>query len=150
MSHPREAHDLESAALDQRRPDGVTDDTVAAVGKLSEALESLERARGHLYAFHQMMGHTDLLLGDAVSELREAGHGEISDELETALVGRNVIEGRWTFQIVEDFDDNYWSAFREHERRVRDTLQGGVRHVFEAEMKERRRSVGRRHHEAKP
>ncbi len=150
VSESQEAHGLESAALDERRPDGVSDDTVAAVGKLSEALESLERARGHLYSFHQMMGHTDLLLGDAVDQLREAGHGEVADELDKELVGRNVIEGRWTFQIVEDFDDNYWSAFREHERRTRDKLQGGVRHVFEAEMKERRRTGGRRHHESKP
>ncbi|WP_207838717.1 hypothetical protein [Williamsia soli] len=150
MSYSHEAQDLESAALGERRPDGVSDETVAAVGKLSEALESLERARGHLYSFHQMMGHTDLLLGDAVDELRDAGHGDIADELEKELVGRNVIEGRWTFQIVEDFDDNYWAAFRDQERRTRDKLQGGVRHVFEAEMKERRRTAGRRHHEAKP
>ncbi len=34
-----------------RRPDGVADETVEAVGKLSEALETVEQARGHLYAF---------------------------------------------------------------------------------------------------
>jgi hypothetical protein len=133
-----------------RRPEGVDDDTVAAVGKLSEALECLERARGHLYSFHQLMGHTDLLLGDATDDLRVAGHGAIADRLDEDLVGRNVIEGRWTFQIVEEFDDTYWSVFRDHERRVRDELEGGVRHVFEAEMKERRRTHGRRHHESGP
>src|SRR5690606_3294937 len=36
-----------------RRPAGVDDDTVAAVGKLGEALEWVERARGRLYDFHQ-------------------------------------------------------------------------------------------------
>ena len=30
-------------------PDGVDDATVEALGKLSEALETCERARGHLY-----------------------------------------------------------------------------------------------------
>lgn len=150
VSDFREAEEHESASLEKRRPEGVSDNTVTAVGKLSEALECLERARGHLYSFHQMMGHTDLLLGDAVDELREAGHGEVADELEKELVGRNVLEGRWTFQIVEDFDDNYWAPFRDHERRTRDKLQGGVRHVFEAEMKERRRTAGKRHHEARP
>lgn len=145
VSEPRELADL-----DDRRPEGVSDDTVSAVGKLSEALESLERARGHLYSFHQMMGHTDLLLGEAVDALRDAGHDGIAERLEDELVGRNVIEGRWTFQIVEDFDDNYWSSFREQEKQARDELQGGIRHVFEAEMKERRRSHGKRHHEATP
>ena len=67
-----------------------------------------------------------------------------------ALVGRNVLYGRWTFQIVEEFDDSYWSLFRDHERRVREELQNGARHVFEAEMKEKRRSIGRSGHEGRP
>ncbi|MCW2649216.1 MAG: hypothetical protein JWR32_192 [Mycobacterium sp.] len=58
--------------------------------------------------------------------------------------------GRWTFQIVEEFDDNYWSRFRQRERRVRDELQQGVRHVFEAEMKERRRTHGLSGDEGRP
>jgi hypothetical protein len=41
-------------------------------------------------------------------------------------------------------------VFREHERRVRDELQNGIRHVFEAEMKERRRTKGRPGHEGRP
>ena len=44
----------------------LTDETIAAVGKVSEALEYVERARGHLYSFHQLMGHADLLLGDCL------------------------------------------------------------------------------------
>lgn len=132
------------------RPEGMDDTTVEAVGAVSEALECVERARGELYSFHQLMGHADLLLGNACDKLREAGHAEIADRLEAEVVGRNVLYGRWTFQIVEDFDDNYWSVFREHERRVRDELQQGVRHVFEAEMKERRRTHGKRGHESRP
>ena len=69
---------------------------------------------------------------------------------DTAVVGRIVLYGRWTVQIVEDFDDNYWSVFRQHERRVRGELQGGVRHLFEAEMKERRRTRGDACHERRP
>lgn len=136
--------------LPGRRPDGVDDNTVEAVGKLSEALEYVERARGHLYSFHQLMGHADLLLGEACDELRSAGHPGIADALATEMVGRNVLHGRWTFQVVEEFDDSYWSALREHERRVRDELMGGARHVFEAEMKQRRRTDGRAGHEATP
>ena len=132
------------------RPDGVDDATVEAVGAVSEALECVERARGALYSFHQLMGHADLLLGEACDNLREAGHAEAADRIESEVVGRNVIHGRWTFQIVEDFDDNYWSVFRDHERALRDELQQGVRHVFEAEMKERRRTHGKRGHQSRP
>ncbi|MGN6574839.1 MAG: hypothetical protein ACTHKG_04055 [Nocardioides sp.] len=131
-------------------PAGVDDATVEAVGKLTEALETTERARGHLYTFHQLTGSADLELGEAVDLLRKAGHGDLADSIEHDLVGRNVLPGRWTFQIVEDYDDTYWSAFRETERRVRELLTGGRRHLFEAGMKEDRRTHGHPDHTARP
>ncbi|MDZ7887486.1 MAG: hypothetical protein U5N53_33405 [Mycobacterium sp.] len=132
------------------RPPGTSDETVEAVGKVSEALEYVERARGHLYSFHQLMGHADLLLGEASDALRDAGHAEIADRLTEDMVGRNILKGRWTFQVVEEFDDDYWSRLRDHEKKVRDELMDGRRHVFEAEMKESRRTTGRDGHEATP
>lgn len=142
--------DREQPAPEHRRPEGVTDATVEAVGKLSEALETVEQARGHLYAFHQLMGRADLQLGDAVEKLAASGNAAAADRLQTAMVGRNVIEGRWTFQVVEEFDDGYWSEFREHEKAVRAALLDGRRHLFEAEMKEARRTKDRGGHEARP
>ena len=133
-----------------RRPAGVDDATVEALGKLSEALEVVEEARGLLYAFHRRCGTADLALGEAVDQLRDAGHTGLADRIEHELVGRNVIEGRWSFQIVEDYDDHYWSAFRDVERAAREELVAGRRHLFESEMKEDRRSHGRRHHESRP
>lgn len=133
-----------------RRPDGIGDDTIDAVGKVSEALEFVERARGHLYAFHQLMGHADLTLGEACDDLRAAGHTPTADRLETELVGRNVLYGRWTFQVVEEFDDVYWTQFRKHELQVRDELQAGERHLHEAKMKAQRRTRGLLGHEARP
>lgn len=132
------------------RPEGTSDATVEAVGKLSEAFEVIEEARGSLYAFHRNLGRADLTLGEAVDKLREAGHDEFADEIETDLLGRNVLAGRWTFQVVEEFDDGYYAAFREHDRRVRDALMDGRRHVFEAEMKQERRTHDRPGHEATP
>jgi len=66
------------------------------------------------------------------------------------VVGRNVLNGRWTFQVVEEFDDDYWIVFRTHERAVRDALVAGRRHVYEAEMKERRRTPGHPAHGGRP
>ena len=77
-------------------------------------------------------------------------HDELAQRLDEELVGRNVIAGRWTFQIVEDYDDHYYSAFTGLEREVREQLVQGRRHVHEAEMKESHRTHGRRHHEARP
>lgn len=135
---------------DGRRPDGVDDATVEAVGALTEALESTERARGHLFSFHQLTGKADAEVQRAVRLLREAGHGELADGLEAELVGRNVIHGRWTFQLVEDYDDGYYRAFREWERAVRDRLTGGIRHLYESELKERNTTPGLPGHELNP
>jgi hypothetical protein len=126
------------------------DATVEAVGKVTEALEWVERARGHLYSFHQLMGHADLTLGEACEALRDAGHANLAEQIETEVVGRNVLQGRWTFQVVEEFDADYWEVFRDHERRVRDELCGGRRHLHEARMKEDRRTHNRSGHEARP
>ena len=132
------------------RPTGTTDATVEAVGKLSEALEVIEDARGQLFSFHRKIGMADLTLGEAVGLLRDAGHDDLADRIETDLVGRNILAGRWTFQIVEEFEDGYYAAFRELERTVRDELMDGKRHVFEAEMKQDRRTHGRAGHAATP
>lgn len=133
-----------------RRPAGVTDATVEAVGKLSEALETTERARGHLFSFHQLTGGADLALGEAVDLLREAGHHHLADRLATEMVGRNVLPGRWTFQMVEEYDEGYYALFRQIEREIRDELVDGRTHLYEAEMKEDRRTPGRPGHEARP
>lgn len=140
----------ERPAPEHRVPDGVDEATVAAVGKLTEALEWIERARGHLYSFHQLSGHGDLLVGEAVDQLVEAGHRDLAEELREDLVGRNVLPGRWTFQVVEEYDDGYYASFRGWEKRVRDSLTEGRRHLHEAGMKEDRRTHGRPGHEARP
>ena len=124
--------------------------TVEALGKLSEALEVVEEARGFLYAFHRRCGTADLTLGEAVDQLRDAGHTGLADRIERELVGRNILRGRWSFQVVEEYDDGYYATFKRLEATARDDLVAGRRHLFEAEMKEERRTHGRRHHEAVP
>ena len=134
---------------DRTRPD-LDDTTVEGLGKLSEALETVEQARGLLYAFHQLTGKADRLLQESVGTLREAGHGALADDIDRELVGRNVIADRWTFQVVEDFDGGYWTDFRAFDERARRELSGGDRHVLEARMKQRERTSGHPAHEAGP
>jgi hypothetical protein len=126
------------------------DETREALGKLSEALEVVEDARGHLYAFHRLTGTGDLTLGEAVDAFRKAGHDALADRIETELLGRNILEGRWSYQVIEEYDDGYYALFKQLERVARDDLAGGQRHVFEARMKEDRRTHGARHHESHP
>lgn len=119
------------------RPPNTSDADIDALGKLSAALETVEQARGFLYGFHRLCGTADLGLGDAVTALREAGHSELADDIERTLVGRDIVSGRWSFQLIEDYDRNYWDVFRSAELHARATLGVDDPHVYEAEMKHR-------------
>lgn len=132
------------------RPAGLDDATVEALGELSKALETIHRVRGHLYSAHQLVGGADLTLDRVVQLLRQAGHVALADRVEHELIGRNVLPGRWTYQIVEEFDDGYYAVFQEIERSAREELAGGRRHIHEAEMKRDRRTDGMPGHEATP
>ena len=133
-----------------RRPEGSTDAEIEAAGTVGEAIEYIERARGRLYDLHQLIGRADILFQEAADQLNEAGRSDLAERIRTEMVGVNVLHGRWTFQMVEEFDDGFWSTARALDRAVRDELTGGRRHVHEAEMKEANRSSGRRGHEATP
>ena len=133
-----------------QRPAGASDALVDAMGKVGEALEWVERMRGRLYDFHQMTGHADYLFGDAADALRGAGCDVAAQQVQHEVVGRNILDGRWTFQMIEEFEQHYYEPVRALERRLRDQLMEGRRHVFEAELKERRRSSGHPAHTCRP
>ena len=150
MTHTSGPADIGDPRLDGgdwRR--ALDDETVEAVGAMTEALETVEVARGHLFAFHQLTGSADFKLERAITLLGKAGHHALADRLKRELLGRNVLPGRWTFQVVEDYEDTYYTPFREMEREVRD-LTGGLPHVHEADLKRQRRTDGEPGHEATP
>lgn len=123
--------------------------TMQAVGKLSEAAETIEVARGHLYAFHQLTGSADFALEEAIALFRKAGHDDFAELLSRELLGRNVLPGRWSYQVIEDYEETYHEVFRDVERQSRELVQG-MRHVYEAWLKTTRRTAGARGHEASP
>lgn len=141
---------MSAAASDRERAGDASDSLIEAVGKASEALEYVERARGHLYSFHQLIGRADLLFGEAADRLREGGAVDAADAVDREIVGRNVLDGRWTFQVVEEFDDLYHETVRDAVRGLEATFQEGQRHVYEARLKEQRRTRGRAGHERRP
>jgi hypothetical protein len=61
--------------VEHTRPDAASDAAVAAAGRMTEALETLERARGHLYAFHQLVdGRRHLHEAELKERRRTHGH----------------------------------------------------------------------------
>lgn len=147
MNEQAEAHD--GPDRDHRRPDGVDDTTVEALGALSKALETTERARGRLYDFHQLTGSADLQLDRAVRLLEEAGHPEWAAKVRSEILGRNVLPGRWTFQIVEAYNATYYRPFQQLEASAVQELARGRDHLYEAELKEERRTPGHPDHTAR-
>ena len=137
-------------APEHRRPDGVSDETVEALGKLSAALDHVEDARGHLFAFHRLMGSAETTMEEATDLIRDAGHGGLAEALDQEVLGGNPLPGMWSFQMVELFDDGFYARVKGIHQRALDELVEGQRHVFEAEMKELRRTRGRAGHEARP
>ncbi|WP_406089082.1 hypothetical protein [Streptomyces sp. NBC_01013] len=125
-----------------QRPEGVSDKTVEALGALSKALETTERARGALYEFHQLTGSADFGVGDAVRLLREAGHDEEAALVEREILGRNVIPGHWTFQLIESYNQTYYRPFTDIEQHLLHKLVQGRDHLYEAELKGARRPLG--------
>ncbi|NED96671.1 hypothetical protein G1H11_15280 [Phytoactinopolyspora alkaliphila] len=144
-----DTHDASGYLDPDTAAEGLDSATVDAVGKLTEALETVEVARGHLYAFHQLTGSADFTLEEAVSKLRDAGHVGVAEQLSTELLGRNVLPGRWTYQVIEDYEDTYYHVFRALERQARELVRGH-RHLHEAELKRRRRTAGLPGHEPHP
>ena len=114
------------------RPEGASDELVEAVGKASEAFEYVERVRGHLYSVHQLMGRADFLFEEAADKLEAVGEHDHAAALRKEVVGRNVLEGRWTFQVMEEFDDEYYDAVRSAIRELEAALMDGRTHVYEA------------------
>lgn len=126
------------------------DGVAQAVGRVTEALETIERARGHLYSFHQLTGRADLQLDEAVARLNEIGQADLARRITSELIGRNVLPGRWSFQVVEEYDEGYYRCFKETEQLVRTRLTEGRRHVHEMALKQRRRTAGHPAHTATP
>lgn len=134
-----------------RRPDGVPDATVEAIGKFSAALDHVEDARGHLYAFHRLMGSGESTLEEAYELIRKApGLEDYAEAMDRDVLGRNPLPGMWSFQMVEAYDDEFYAAVKGLHQRMLDELLEGKRHIFEAEMKELRRTPGNRGHEKTP
>jgi hypothetical protein len=97
-----------------------------------------------------MLGHLDFQMSEAAGLLRSSGHEEAATRIEREVIGRNVLDGRWTFQVIDEFDDVYYAPVRTVENALLNEFMAGRRHVYEAELKEQRRTVGERGHDRWP
>ena len=60
----------------------------------------------HLAPTHR---HRGLRTRQRRRTLRKAGYHEWADRIEREPIGRDVLDGRWTFQVMEEYDDGYYA-----------------------------------------
>lgn len=118
--------------------DDLTDTEREALHEVELGLEWLQRAQGHLIEFHHATGHGMDHLDCAKSLLRESGHAALADDLETTVLPHGVVDGdRWSYDVLESFQDTIHTEIRRFEREVRQELADGTRHVRERRQERR-------------
>ena len=116
-----------------------------ALHELELGLEWLHRANGHLVAFHHNIGHAADHLAEAERLFREAGRDGPANVLRDDLLPMGVIdEQRWSYDVLEGFQDGIFADSMEFEASVRERLAGGRRHVTERRQERRWKNRSRR------
>lgn len=115
-----------------------------ALHDLRLAVEHINRAYGHLLAFHHQVGHAMDQFAAAEGRLRDAGHGDHADRVRDDLLPAGVVGDRWSYELVEGFERGFLAETTGFEREVRDALAGGVDHVAERAQRREWRERARR------
>jgi hypothetical protein len=116
-----------------------TEDRTEPTAEKREALQRVElgaewlhRAHGDLVESHHKTGHAMDHLANAGEFLRDSGHEDLADALRDENLPRGVIdEGRWSYDVLESYQDGFLSALTDFEERVRGEVADGQRHVTE-------------------
>jgi hypothetical protein len=116
----------------------------AALHELQLGGEHVQRAYGHLLAFHHQIGRAMDRYAAAEPHLREADHDRFADELRDRHLPAGVVGDQWSYELVESFEAGFLQEVTGFERRVRDRLAEGVGHVTEREQQREWRERARR------
>ncbi|WP_408957246.1 hypothetical protein [Natrinema sp. 74] len=103
-----------------------------ALHEVELGLEWTQRAQGSLLEFHHATGHGMDHLYRAEELLRDAGHDDLADAIRADLLPHGVVdEDRWSYDVLENFQETLLSEVRSLERHVRREVADGERHVRE-------------------
>jgi len=126
------------AVDDHHTTETPTETEQEALHRVTLGMEWLHRAHGHLLAFHHNVGHAMDHFAAAEPLLREAGHVDLADAIRAEYLPRGVVdENRWSYDVVEDFEDGVLADMDAFETTVREQLADGQRHVAEREQERR-------------
>ena len=110
----------------------LTETESAALHEVELGLEWLLRAQGQLLAFHHATGHGMDHHREAERLLRAAEREALADALRDDLLPRGVVDGdRWSYDVVENYQETLLTDAQALERWARRELADGQRHVRE-------------------
>jgi hypothetical protein len=105
---------------------------IDALHEVEVGTEWIERAHGHLLAFHHAVGHGVDHYATAESALQDAGHEDLAARIRNDLLHRGVIDGdRWSYDVLEDFETSFLDPITDFETDAREAVSDGQRHVRE-------------------
>jgi len=115
---------------DRELPD-LTEEEREALHSVELGLEWLRRAHGDLVGVHHKTGHAMDHFARAEGQLREAGYGELADALRCEHLPRGAVDDRWTYDLLETFEEGLLADIVGFEERAREAVADGRRHVAE-------------------
>ncbi|WP_435151466.1 hypothetical protein [Haladaptatus sp. DFWS20] len=116
----------------------LSDDEEVALHELELGIEGLRKAHGYLVHFHHATGHAMSHLRVAESNLREAGHDEFADHIRDEILPCGLLgDERWTYDLLEKFEEEFFNDVLAFERDVREDVASGERHVKERRQQRR-------------
>ena len=77
------------------------------------------RVHAELLTFHHLVGSGMNHYNRAIGLLREAGHDDLAEDL-LAPVARGVLAKRWSWSVVEEYEDRFFETTPDLEQRLRD------------------------------
>lgn len=110
-----------------------------AVHEVELCVEHFHRAHGQLVAFHHSTGRAFDHLDKAENLLRECGRPELADIIRDEYLPRGILDsydtqapsGRWSYDLLESFQDDFLEEFVALGQTVRETVTEGIRHPVE-------------------
>ena len=132
--------------IDTESAPELTEAELEALHEVELGLEWVQRAQGCLLEFHHATGHGMDHLAEAELLLRQHGHDALADTIRDDLLPHGVVDDdRWSYDVVENFQETLLAETTQLEERVRKALAGGERHVRERRQeREWKERAGRR------
>lgn len=120
-----------------RVPEDLTEGELAALHDIQLGEEHLDRALGHLLAFHHEVGRGMDEFESARERLHREGHEDLARRLRDEVLPAGVVDDRWSYEVVEAFREGLLAEGHAAAGAARERIADGALHVSERDQRRR-------------